>query len=103
MSLEAKIENLTKAVEALTDQLAKSQEAQIEAAEQAAPAEKQDTEQPQGPSVEDLQALAMKKVREDRTKKTAIKELIGSYDGAKVIGEVPQDKLTELAEKLEVI
>lgn len=103
MSLEAKIENLTKAVETLTEQLAKSQDVQIDVSEQTVPAEVQKIEQAEGPSVEDLQALAMKKVREDRTKKAAIKELIGSYDGAKVIGEVPKGKLSELAKKLEVI
>lgn len=99
MSLEAKIEKLTVAVEALTAQLALTQ-TQPKTKVPSEKAETTSAPKDEGPSVEDLQTLAMTIVRKDRTKKTPIKELIASYDGAKVIGEVPKDKLSELAEKM---
>ena len=111
MSLESKIENLTKAVEALTEQMAKSEPLSVEAdpnavqskAKKPKPEAELKDETPQGPTVEELQDLAMSKVREDRSKKNAIKDLIASYDGAKVIGDVPSDKLADLGKKLEAL
>lgn len=109
MSLESKIENLTKAVEALTEQMAKSASSETESkpvqskAKKPKPEAEPKDETPQGPTVEELQDLAMSKVREDRSKKNAIKDLIASYDGAKVIGDVPSDKLADLGKKLEAL
>ncbi len=103
MSLESKIEALTLAVEALTAKLdtlasatpasapaAKAEPVELPAAVEAPAAQ-------QGPSVADLQDLAMSKVREDRTKKTAIKELVASYGGAKVISDIPAAQLADFA------
>lgn len=109
MSLESKIENLTKAVEALTEQMAKSASVETEPepvqskAKKPKPEAAPKDETPQGPTVEELQDLAMSKVREDRSKKNAIKDLIASYDGAKVIGDVPSEKLADLGKKLEAL
>lgn len=49
---------------------------------------------------EDLQAMCLAMVREDRSKKTAIKEALAVY-GAKVMADVPEDKLAELKTALE--
>lgn len=104
MSLEVRIEALTAAVEALTAQLSAAQNTpavtvESAVAEQVEKKEAADT----GPTVEDLQAIAMSKVREDRAKKKAIKDLIASYNGAKVIGDIDKSQLGNLAEKLEAI
>jgi hypothetical protein len=107
--LEAEIKKLTAAVEALTAQLAATQQD----APSAPPADNAKTEQkaapkvekkkPDGPSIDELQEQAMAKVREDRKKKTAIKDLIASYGGAKIIAEIPSEDLPEFAEKLGAI
>jgi len=101
MSLEAKIEALTHAVEALTEQL-KANEKQTPNAK-TKPIEKDETPKEASEpavTVEDVQAVALEVIREDRSKKLAIKKLIASYDGAKVIADVDKSKLAELAEKI---
>jgi len=112
MSLEAKIEKLTAAVESLTERL-HSMEAMV-AIPPSAPAE------PSAPSRDDLEAaakegqaksepqvtheqvqqLCLKIVREDRSKKPKLKEILGQY-GASLVQDVPQEKLAELKAKLE--
>jgi hypothetical protein len=100
MSLEAKIEELTKAIHALTEQMQNGAVPAVEQPREPQEPEQLDEQSDDTPSVEDLQALAMTIVRKDRSKKNAIKDLIASFGGAKVIGDVPADKLPELAEKM---
>ncbi len=92
---------------ALSEQTAKAKpkpapqptEAEIEAAveEAKADAPKADT-----PKREDLQAMCLAMVREDRSKKAAIKKALAVYD-AKVMADVPEDKLAELKTALEAL
>lgn len=122
MSLEAKIEKLTKAVELLTKTILERDVAElaqniieptvevmkevVEAdvkktnprkAEQAPKEEK--AEPSKEVTAEDVQAVCLAIVREDSTKKKAIVELLGEY-GAKTVGQVKTDKLPELKAKL---
>lgn len=73
-------------------------------AEKPKPAAKKTVDAPVDNPVEvsrdDLQAKCMTIVRADRTKRKAIEELIASYD-ATLIRDVPDDKLAELAAKLD--
>lgn len=112
MSLEAKIEKLISAVESLTERL-HSMEAMVvippsapveppapsrDDLEQAAKEEQAKSE----PDVthEEVQQLCLKIVRDDRSKKPKLKEILGQY-GASLVQDVPQEKLVELKAKLE--
>lgn len=119
MSLESKIEKLTAAVESLTERL-HSMEAMVaippsapapsepeaptptpptgELLEQAAKEEALKAE----PEIthEQVQQLCLKIVRDDRSKKPKLKEILGEY-GANLVQDVPSDKLAELKQKLE--
>jgi erythromycin esterase-like protein len=99
--LESEIKKLTDAVQALTAQLAATHTAP--AASVKAATEQADTTETPAPSVDALQEQAMGKVREDRKNKTAIKNLIASYGGAKIIAEIPAADLPEFADKLGAI
>ena len=74
-------------------------EAEIEAAVEEAKADAPKTEVPKR---EDLQAMCLKMVREDRSKKASIKSALAVYD-AKVMADVPEDKLAELKTALEAL
>ena len=113
MSLESKIEKLTAAVESLTERL-HSMEAMVAIppsapapsepeAPAATPPTGEQLEQPKSqPDVshEEVQQLCLKIVREDRSKKPKLKEILGQY-GASLVQDVPQEKLVELKAKLE--
>lgn len=115
MSLEAKIEKLTNAVESLTERL-HSMEALVaippsepqapnrDDLEQAAKEEsaKAKPEQKSEPAVthEQVQQLCLKIVRDDRSKKPTLKQILGEY-GASLVQDVPEEKLPELKAKLE--
>ena len=118
MSLESKIDALTVALEALTARIgqmpttsatpakpAKPADQPVATVEPATPIKKQSAApiKEELPSVDDLQAMAMAKVRKDRGTKTAIKDLIASYDGAKVISDIPPANRKEFAEKLAAV
>lgn len=116
MSLEAKIEKLTAAVESLTERL-HSMEAMVAIPpsdpapsepespapkrEQLAQAAKEEAEKAE-PEIthEQVQQLCLKIVRGDRSKKPKLKEILGEY-GANLVQDVPADKLAELKQKLE--
>lgn len=100
--LESEIKKLTDAVQALTAQLAATQTAPADSPAATEQADTAPTETP-APSVDALQEQAMGKVREDRKKKTAIKDLIASYGGAKIIAEIPAADLQQFADKLGAI
>lgn len=74
-------------------------EAEIEAAVEEA---KADAPKADIPKREDLQAMCLAMVREDRSKKVAIKSALAEYD-AKVMADVPEDKLAELKTALEAL
>lgn len=119
MSLEAKIEALTKAVEALTAAMENAPKADGGQAPSTAPAakpepkakpapkvEKEAGQEPKGgdteqPTAEELQDLCMTIVRSDRSKRDAVKEAIGSFGGAETLKEVPEKDLGALKAKLE--
>lgn len=125
MSLEAKIEKLTSAVELLTKAILERDIAELaqniveptvevteevvaesvkktkaKKAEEAPKEEK--FEPPKEVTAEDVQAVCLAIVREDSTKKKAIVDLLGEY-GAKTVGQVKSDKLPELKAKLETL
>lgn len=107
--LETKIEKLTKAIEALTAviETQQNQAEQLkndvlltsnEADEGVTP-----TLPPTSPptiSHEEVKDLCLKISRADRSKKPAIKALLGEY-GANVVTQVPAESLAELKTKLE--
>ena len=115
MSLESKIDALTVALEALTARIGQMPTpstapdvqpvATVATVAPATPIKKQSAApiKEELPSVDDLQAMAMAKVRKDRGTKTAIKDLIASYDGAKVISDIPPANRKEFAEKLAAV
>ena len=121
MSLESKIDALTVALEALTARIGQIPTTSTTSSTSATPAKpdvqpvatvapatpiKKQSAAPikeELPSVDDLQAMAMAKVRNDRGTKTAIKDLIASYDGAKVISDIPPANRKEFAEKLAAV
>lgn len=122
MSLELKIEQLTAAVNTLTEtilksdigELIKEQAEQIDKAveettkatkpkKQDAPkAEKPEQAKDDTPTVDEIKSLCMKLVREDKGKKQPILDALGEYD-AKTVDKVPADKLGELKAKLEAL
>lgn len=118
MSLEAKIEKLTAAVEMLTkvivetdikrlEQVPGIETIEVQQVQDSKPREvpKEAVESAQDdaptPTVEDLQSLCMKLVRSDKANKQKIVELVSAYKGAKTIAQVPPEKLPELKTKLE--
>ena len=54
-------------------------------------------------TVEDLQTICTEMVRANPDVKAKIKELIASFDGAKVISKVPAERLSELKTALEAL
>ena len=56
-----------------------------------------------GPSRDEVQELCMNLVREDRSRKADVKEIIASFGGAATLKDVPESDLTELAAKLEAL
>lgn len=54
------------------------------------------------PNRDDLQRKCMTIVRADRAKRKDVEDLINSYGGT-LIRDVPEDKLAELAEKLDAL
>lgn len=122
MSLEAKIEELTKAVNTLTETILKSdigallkeQAANIDSAVEqtkSTKAKKKAEPQPEPkdeptdndtPTVDEIKSLCMSIVRADKTKKQAILSALGEY-GAKTVDKVPTNKLAELKAKLEAL
>ena len=103
MSLEDKIEKLTKAIEELTAiALSRNSDTPNSSAPSGEHIESPNpvAEQNDAPAITDLRDRVMAMVREDRTKKGAIKELIASYGGAKVIDEIPQKDLVGFAKRL---
>ena len=54
-------------------------------------------------TVESLQEFCTALVRKDQGLKSQIKQIIASFDGAKVISKVPTDRLPELKAALEAL
>lgn len=110
--LETKIEKLTKAIEALTKaieaQQPKAEQPKVEQPKVEQPkaeqpkAEQPKEETPSPPAIthEEVKDLCLKISRSDRTKKPAIKALLGEY-GANVVTQVATESLAELKAKLE--
>lgn len=104
MSLESKIEELTKAVEALTAVLIK-QPVQLElplVSQTTLTVAKEETVEAKETTVlsrPDLQTKCLELVRKDRDNKAKIKALLAGYN-ASVIADVPDDKLVELQTEL---
>lgn len=115
MSLEAKIEKLTSAIESLIETLydveasvaippSAPSRGELEQAlepEQKQEVEPEPTVEPEI-SHEDVQQLCLKVVRKDRNKKPDLKRILGEY-GATLVADVPTDKLSELKAKLEAV
>lgn len=113
MSLETKIEKLTNAIEELTKRLHAVEAATAIPAQAEAPAvptadkleeayEEENAKAKPAISHEEVQQLCLKIVREDRSKKTALKDVLAEY-GATLVADVPADKLEELKTKLESV
>ena len=123
MSLENKIEELTKAVNLLTQailerdiseladniaaptkpiepEVIKAEVAETKKAVKDKPKSKKESNDKV--TAEDVQAVCLKLVRDDGSKKAAIVALLSEY-GAKTVGQVPVEKLAELKTKLEVL
>lgn len=106
--LETKIEKLTKAIEALTAVI----EAQQNQAEQPkndvlltsneVEQTKEETPPQKTTTHEEVKDLCLKISRADRSKRPAIKALLGEY-GANVVTQVAVESLAELKTKLEVL
>lgn len=126
MSLESKIETLTQAILALTEQLTTAPaiinttqtdaepEQPVDDVVDEKPKEKVakkkkakpapvEVEPATAPTVDDLQALCMEIVREDRDQTAKIKEAISSFGGAKTIKQVNASDLPALKELLDAI
>lgn len=73
-------------------------QAQSEQAEAEAP----QPAEPSGPTHEDLQAMCLEMVRNNRSLKTQIKDVIGKY-GANVMADVPANKLPDVKAELEAL
>lgn len=121
MSLETKIEELTSAINLLTkailerdvvELVANIVEPTVEVTEEAVKgaeekAQKKTNSKAKKESnakvtAEEVQAVCLKLVREDGAKKAAIVELLNGY-GAKTVGQVAPEKLSELKTKLEAL
>ena len=105
MSLESRIEELTRAVEALTALMDRT----IENAANRAVEKMQDSpkvEKSEGkeaaklPTPDDLKAACLAAARAKPEDKAKIKDLLASY-GAKVSADVPADKIAEVIGKIE--
>jgi hypothetical protein len=94
MSLESKIETLTIAIIELTETI-KGQKPKSEKEEIKIEKSKKE----ENLSHQDLQDLCSSIVREDRSKKQNIMDLLESY-GAKTISKIPEDKIQEVGTKL---
>lgn len=106
MSLEAKIEALTKAVETLTAAMEKgpiAAQPTIGAEPAERPASVESKPEPEQPGREGLQDLCMTIVRNDRGKRNVVKEAIASFGGAETLKDVPEKDLAALKAKLEAI
>lgn len=100
-TLNATILRLIEVLEGEKATLANEQlNADIEEAVAEAVAELPKAETPKTVRREDLQAMCLGMVREDRSLKTKIKDTLAEY-GANVMADVPEDKLAELKGKLE--
>lgn len=102
--LESEIKKLTKAIEALTVVI-EGQQNQAEQQKNAVLLTSNDAEQPEEetpPTIthEEVKQLCLKISREDRSKKPAIKALLGEY-GATTVLQVAAESLAELKTKLE--
>ena len=102
--LETKIEKLTKAIEALTAVI-EAQGVTVEQPKAEQPkAEQPKAEQPneEAPLIthEEVKQLCLQISRDDRSKKPAIKALLGEY-GANTVLQVAAESLAELKTKLE--
>lgn len=104
--LETKIEELTKAINALIEAMGNKPEPVAAAPE---PVEEAPTPAPTEESVkeitvtaESMQALCMQAVRADQKNRQKIKEILDSY-GCSLIKDVPQDKYAEMNKKLEAL
>ena len=62
-----------------------------------------ETPAPAPVTVESLQEFCTSLVRKDQGLKSQIKQIIASFDGAKVISKVPTDRLPELKAALEAL
>lgn len=123
MSLETKIEQLTAAVNLLTQailerdiseladniaaptkpiepEVIKAEVAETKKAVKDKPKAKKESNDKV--TAEDVQAVCMALVRTDTGKKAAIVQLLNDY-GAKTVGQVPAEKLAELKAKLEAL
>lgn len=123
MSLENKIEELTKAVNLLTQailerdiseladniaaptkpiepEVIKAEVAETKKAVKDKPKAKKESNDKV--TAEDVQAVCMALVRKDTAKKAPIVALLNEY-GAKTVGQVPAEKLAELKTKLEAL
>lgn len=108
MSLETKIEELTKAVNLLTrailerdiESLAPSEQSVESPTEkEAEPEPEKKAEQP-ARSQDDLKKLCMAKVKEDRAFKDTLKAFLSKEYGVTKTSEVPDDKVTEAYERI---
>lgn len=107
--LEEKIEQLTEAVEALTQELKSGSvgttvnNATTATESKPEPADKPATEPADDqPSRESIRSLCMSIVRKDKAYKPTVKEAIREV-GGEMVDDVPEDKLGELKTKLEAM
>lgn len=108
MSLETKIDELTKAVNMLTKVIAEQDIVHMQAEQASAPAEKAKpeaaepvTEQPTARTQDDLKKLCMARVKENREFKDTLKSFLKDAYGVSKTSEVPDDKVTEVYTRIE--
>lgn len=102
--LETKIEELTKAINALIEVMGSKPEpvaAEPEPVEEA-PVEAEEPVKETLITAESMQALCMQAVRADQKNRQKIKDILDSY-GCSLIKDVPQDKYAEMNKKLEAL
>jgi len=106
--LETKIEELTKAINALIEVMGSKPEpvaAELDPVEEAPAPIPSPSEEPVKETTvtaESMQALCMQAVRADQKNRQKIKEILDSY-GCSLIKDVPQDKYAEMNKKLEAL
>lgn len=100
--LETQLKELTQEVKGLREQLQLFVDASVNKYRETQTADTKTPDQPAQPSsdadngttVDDVKRLCQAVVRQDRTLKDTVKQVISDTgDGAKVLGDVPKDKL----------
>lgn len=107
MSLELRIEELTKAVIALTERLGAIETTQVEVKPQLQPQPQPQAEpqadQSEGITAESLRDMCLSIVRNDRSKRAAIKDLMRDEFNATVVDDIDAKDFAKFKQMLEAL